>query len=542
MDGSMSKLLKSMGDLVSRRCCGKTGLFVVVLVAILAGSYGTWRFAGDRDVPQTERTGNSVADFDIETIQPQVITFCGDCHAVPGPETFPKSAWYDEVKRGYQFYYDSGRTDLDIPPMQEVVKYFRSQAPEALLFPGSITRSSPGPLKFQRTTLDASQNGADSALPAVSFVNWVRLENDRPASLLFCDMRSGEVRSVSPTRSDPHSTLLATLVNPAHVEPCDLDQDGRLDLVVADLGSFLPEDHNHGRVVWLRRDPAADSFEPVVIQQDLGRVADVQPGDFDGDGDLDLVVAVFGYINTGQILLLVNEGIQRGQPRFRLQELDGRHGAVHVPVADLNKDGRLDFIALIAQEHEVIEAFLNQGEGRFRRELIFAADDPSFGSSGIQLVDLDQDGDLDVLYTNGDTFDSLYVKPYHGIRWLENRGTFPFVSHPLTIMPGVHRALAGDLDGDGDLDIVAVALLPEQLVSKMSGRRFDSVIWLEQTTPGRFERHSLESAACNHPALALADFDGDGAPDLAVGNFREKGDNELPQLIFWWNSSKGAPR
>ena len=121
--------------------------------------------------------------------------------------------------------------------------------------------------------------------------------------------------------------------------------------------------------------------------------------------------------------------------------VDKRHGAIHVPVCDLNGDGKPDFVALISQEHETIEAFLNEGDGRFRKETIYTGPHPAFSSSGIQLVDLNGDGRLDVLYTNGDSLDSEYLKPYHGVHWLENRGTFPFVQHSLTTMAGVELVI-----------------------------------------------------------------------------------------------------
>ena len=105
-------------------------------------------------------------------------------------------------------------------------------------------------------------------------------------------------------------------------------------------------------------------------------------------------------------------------------------------------------------------AFLNVGGGRFRREVIYDAPHPAFGSSGIQLVDLDGDGDRDVLMTNGDSLDSRLLRPDHGVRWLENRGRYPFRHHHLASLYGAHRAVAADLDGDGDLDIVAASFLP----------------------------------------------------------------------------------
>ena len=67
----------------------------------------------------------------------------------------------------------------------------------------------------------------------------------------------------------------------------------------------------------------------------------------------------------------------------------------------------MDFVVLLAQEHETVLAYLNKGRGDFTfdQKAIYAAPHPNWGSSGIQLVDLDKDGDLDVLLTHGDTWD-----------------------------------------------------------------------------------------------------------------------------------------
>src|SRR5205807_3983394 len=128
----------------------------------------------------------------------------------------------------------------------------------------------------------------------------------------------------------------------------------------------------------------------------VGRVADVQAADFRGTGKPDLVVAVFGWHTTCEILFLENQTSDWAKPKFVPKMLDPRHGGIHVPVLDLNHVGKPDFIALISQEHETIVAFLNEGNGNFRKETIYTGPHPAYGSSGIQLAAMNGDGHLDV--------------------------------------------------------------------------------------------------------------------------------------------------
>lgn len=482
-----------------------------------------------------------LGDAELEArVGPEARAFCSRCHALPQADEAPREAWRSEVEQAFKFHKDSPARDEPTPDFESVVEYFERQAtPYGDFVVPPLGDVDPGPVKFTRTDVRI----ADAPYsPAVAGLTWLGPQADGPGALLASDMRSGGLYSIAIDGEvdaifAPESKSLSS---PCHVEPCDLDGDGITDLVVADLGQFYPADHQFGRVVWLRKKTGDRGYEPIELAVSLARVADVQPGDFDGDGDQDLVVAEFGLYATGRILLLQNQRSQTKNTEFKIKEIDSRHGAVHVPASDLNGDGRLDFVALISQEHEVIEAFLNRGDGTFETTTIYKAPHPSWASSGIQLIDLDADGDLDVLYTNGDSFDREYLKPYHGIRWLENQGEFPWLEHHLADLPGCQRALAGDLDGDGDLDIVAAALTPAAVLNRFGPERFDALCWFEQTAARQFHRRSLERAACDHAALALADFDSDGDLDFAVGHyhFREaQARASLPCLTLWRNET-----
>ena len=474
----------------------------------------------------------------VEASTEQVHSFCGACHAYPPPETFPRSAWRREVKQAYDFLRDSTLAS-PYPSLESVVRYYEARAPLDLPLPRPDNAPGEPPIRFNRKGVPSAEGGT---FPAVSNVNLVHLFDPKRLDVLSCDMRSGQVSVLRPYETNPTWRVLAKLRAPAHAEVVDLDGDGNLDVIVACLGCFYPTDARAGSVVWLRGS-ADGTFTAIPLLENVGRVADVQAADFNGDGKIDLMVAVFGWRQSGEICYLENETKDWSRPVFTPHVLDRRHGAIHVPVCDLNGDGKPDFVALISQEHETIVAFLNEGGGRFRKETIFTAAHPAYGSSGIQLVDLNGDGRLDVLYTNGDSLDSHHLKQFHGVQWLENRGTFPFVHHMLTTMAGTEHAAAADLDGDGLLDIVAVSWLPATTFPQRDRMGLDSVILLRQTAPGQFARYSLEKGTCDHPTCAIGDLMGDGRQQLVTGNhYFSDPPPRADAITIWQNVTPGKAR
>ena len=457
----------------------------------------------------------------------EIAAFCGDCHTMPRADFFPRSAWPDEIQLGYDRYFESRRTDLKVPVMASVVRYFQESAPAVLPLPAPMPAATRFAREFRESVVQEEPGkgleggGETDAAPAVASVEKLALFQDSPAVWVTCDMRDGGVRwTKTLEKGGRDGRLIATLRNPCRASLVDWDGDGRQDLLVADLGSFDPADHDQGRVVLLHAGAAPEEWTPTVLVEGLGRVADTRAADLDGDGDLDLIVAEFGWRKSGRLFWMENEGGDPLRPKLTPRELDHRAGAIDAIPVDFNGDGRLDIVTVMSQHYEEVIVHLNEGERRFTPRVISPARDPAFGSSGIELADLDRDGDLDVVYSNGDTFDSKLVKPYHGVQWLENRGEFPFTEHRMADLAGAYKAVTGDLDRDGDLDIVAGAFLPRQLLGNTDLRALDSLIVLEQTAPGVFVRHRVLAGDFAYAALAVDDLDGDGFPEIILGVFQ----------------------
>jgi FG-GAP-like repeat len=458
---------------------------------------------------------------------------CGTCHAFPPPDILPRPAWRDEIAR--MLLIKNGQPEptgprgtaariVSLPAdWQSILKYYEARAPERLDLPASW----PDPddaVPFRKRAIPGPPGSSNHTVANVRLIDGDR--DGRP-SVVVSDMRSGILYDVRPQDDSAAIVELARLSNPAHAAPVDLDRDGQLDLLVADLGSFLPGDHDRGAVVWLRGRKDG-TYSPATIRRGP-RAADVEAADFDGDGRLDLAIASFGWRSTGDLSILKNETVDYDRPSFVPHLIDKRTGSIHTIPADLDHDGRPDLVTLFAQEHETVVAFMNRGGMRLEGKIVYSAPHPNWGSSGIEVVDLDTDGDLDVLMTNGDLFDDQILKPYHGIQWLENAGTFPFTAHTLARIPGIQRAQAADLDRDGDLDIVACALVPSQ---EEAARRLPSVVWLEQTLTGRFALHVLEIGVPMHATLDVGDLDRDGDLDIVVGNFSLDKPATSPLSIF----------
>jgi flagellin len=262
----------------------------------------------------------------------------------------------------------------------------------------------------------------------------------------------------------------------------DLNKDGHLDLV---------RNNNWADRIQVALGRGDFTFETEVSYAVGTPLADisVRVADVDGDGYQDLI----GYDPTGaQSYIYLNDT----NGAFSLAStvaLNPRH------VADLNGDGRADFVTVSAGAASV---YLGDGEGSFT--FTQSVDNSAWN---IRTADINNDGHLDLIHETSTGGDLL-------TRLGNGDGTFQdstFIDVPLSIGTDNRALEVGDMDNDGDIDLVFA-------------RRSAGTHIFSNDGQGNFSTtQSIYDLNLDNPQadlLDLADMDGDGYLDLV-----EVGDN-----------------
>ncbi|UOQ54473.1 FG-GAP-like repeat-containing protein [Hymenobacter cellulosivorans] len=276
----------------------------------------------------------------------------------------------------------------------------------------------------------------------------------------------------------------------------DIDGDGDLDLLTSHTGIHSAGSSSGSVSVWINNGSGVFTAPATngIVSGGGYSSQRVTLADVDGDGDLDMLVLnyllydVMTAANASSIGVRLNNGagVFSGGSDMQLPS-----GANFMDVGDIDNDGDLDFVTTTS--YNSLNVGLNTGNGIFS----IATKNPQLGGvAALTLGDLDNDGDLDLLVS--DSYDDK-VK----VRLNDGNGNFSSAPDILDA-GGLESLVAADADSDGDLDILTTTN------TLASGYKLG--VWLNNGA-ARFSNGPTTTLAGHMRGLTTADVDGDGDLD-----------------------------
>jgi hypothetical protein len=351
--------------------------------------------------------------------------------------------------------------------------------PQTLTGTGSSEMGIAGP-----TDLEAADLDGDGLLELICS------NEEANALLVFSQSEPGEFSD------SPQVLCDSRLMKPVAVSVGDLDQDGDQDLVA---GSFLLDN-----VTIFHQDSAGQFAFALELSDPVMNPQTVELGDLDGNGTLDLVVAN-------------NQGPQgESNILFYYQRVDGTFSSpdeivfdasLDLPrslaIGDLNADGLPD-VVVGNEGPRTLSIFYQNNAGSF-------SDPPEVLQAcghSVLIADIDLDGDLDLL--------SGFC-PSLGVYYQDSPGLF---SGPSVLKGGGRIATVADLDDNGFADVVAVGGNEVRLHFQFAGQRFSEPVLLKDPPMGQ-PQHAV-----------AADLDGDSDLDLvSVNDFQLNVQDDLKVFL-----------
>jgi hypothetical protein len=223
---------------------------------------------------------------------------------------------------------------------------------------------------------------------------------------------------------------------PVGIECGDVDGDGFLDI--------LSVARSTNNIAWYKNLDGQGSFSDINLIAESEENKNIAIGDLDNDGDLD-VLATASFLDIVFWLENLDGAGSFSTPKI----IDNVDGAFDVAVGDFDNDGLLDIVHVSISARMIWHK--NLGNGVFSDGIMIAEFETN--GSSVNCVDIDGDGDLDILNSNSGNVT---------VNWYENTdglGTFGPANTIDTASPAFSTvsAIGADIDGDGDMDVVTAA-------------------------------------------------------------------------------------
>jgi hypothetical protein len=462
--------------------------------------------------------------------------YCAGCHVFPEPSLLDKKTWTDGAlpymapRLGLQLVKDDSSffqnyeeqlriEELGVFPKKPVVSeeewasivdYYVRNAPETLPRPARDTL-----LPLSNFRAKPTQSPLMATVTAVRYDPYSRQiwTSHRSGAMFVLNARLKTVDSLFNMES-PFS---------------DFKSQQGTSWNLLSMGYMDPNDKSNGSLLSIRK--ANGNWRGKRLVGGLQRPVHATYADVNEDSREDVIVCEYGNY-TGKLAWYAATPTD-SMTRHVIEE---RPGARMTYWEDYDGDGRPDLWVLWAQGDEQIAVYLNGGRGNFAKKILLRFP-PSYGSGSFELVDFNKDGKLDILYANGDNGDKTYsLKPYHGIRIFINKGKDKFEEQYFFPLDGATQALARDFDGDGDLDIAAIAFFPDYSINPAR-----SFVYLENTGKNQFTPRTFpDTNRGRWLTMDAADVDQDGDLDLLLGSFYLAiTPTPKPLLERWKTENKG---
>ncbi len=419
---------------------------------------------------------------------------CASCHQLPDPTDLPQATWDTIIlPRMREFMADvtplrtTGYTDAE---WVSIRRYLLHNAPDALTLPDMpVVGTAPFRARFTETFMSPPSTSYVEILPGrgllAADINKERLWVYDSALVARRELTTG-----------PGVTDISTYAGVSYATV---------------LGSFTPTDDIVGALVRI------DAEGVTLLHQGLRRPTTLLAMNTDGDAEPEFVVTEYGrWEGALKLYDLQADG------SYRAEVLGAQTGAVSVL-----QESDSTLLVLYAQGNESLVRYTLGAQGfRERQVLQFP---PSYGSVAIHLVDWNGDGRRDLLYVNGDNADYRpVVKPYHGLRIFLAGADGDYTEELFLPVPGAYDAVATDLDGDGSLELAAISFFPDYRQQEPLA----AVVF--RRSEGKWQRYRLPASDKGRwVCLSAGDLDGDGDTDLVAGSLSMQPVPDRGQLGSW---------